>query len=273
MPKVIYCAKRLYDAIRMAEENLTERELLIRDYIKVHPRCTKQALADYMNSASLEITSRASRVTVWKSVKWLVNEEIIIEARDEKNRQTRRLIVNDKSIFNETLEGLRSFEKAFFELLSKFKKFLEKRSQIDASQSNKLPPSIVQSILEIFSTMVETVYYQSRITWPRSVLDNEQLQKLYSFAFSRVAKIQSRLFSIWEEIDSEGNPFSYEDRTGEALARRGFDLGPTNIPLWAEYDLGVEADKVCYIVASLHTSQSMSDNLRHFLSENAKLST
>ena len=201
------------------ENILTDKEMTVVDYIRGHPNCIKQDIADFMSSEKIPIDHRAARATVWDILLKLKEMKVVDEYPDAENRHTKRLALNKDSVMNTTLEQLRLFERAFFGLTRKLKIVLSNEpfapvgSHPDETIAHFIRPGsepvfLIMTIFNIFYKMVETIHFQSWWIWPIQIPDNEKLKQLYSTAFLRIARMQARLFHEWKTIDPHGNLFS-----------------------------------------------------------------
>jgi hypothetical protein len=231
-------------------EELTDRDIQVLDFIRRSANCTKQEVVDYMDSKDLPIELRSSRPTVWKSIDKLIRNKNVRQYHDEKNRQTKRLVIVETNMYNRYLGLLASFERTFFLLLSKLEKVLKDQGLFSPGTDKAVEIiALMRSIFDIFYLLVNTLLLQARSHWFYMFADPEQLKNLYALVFSKLANMQFRLFKRWKKFDPTKTLENMELDEERKIGIRTLDLKVRNQAIWKKFAIYDEAAKVWDIVA------------------------
>lgn len=176
--------------------NEQQRRDILIEFIRKHPGCTKEKI---IKIEAIPI----SRATVFKLLGELKNEGIVNEIIEKENSRDHKLFVNTSNLLVLVPGELEEFEKAFFPLLEKAKLEFERRtkglSKLNSSEDSSIYQLISQPLF-MFYQMVNSYYIRSLMLWPRIILEEDALKKLYTIVFTKVANMQSRISEILKSL-------------------------------------------------------------------------
>jgi hypothetical protein len=172
------------------------RNILI-EFIRTHPGCTKEKIIK-------DKATHISRATVFKLLEELENEGIVNEVMEKENSRDHKLFVNDSNLLVIIPKELEEFENAFFPLFKKAKREFEYRSKKSKFNSSEFSPiyQLISQPLFMFYQVVNSYYIQSLMLWPRIILEEDALKKLYTIVFTKIANMQSRISEILRSLNA-----------------------------------------------------------------------
>jgi hypothetical protein len=170
--------------ITVKQDEPTKHEMAVLEYIREHPNVSKQDVVDYFDG-------KMSRQLVYKTVDSLVQQDMINDKNDSKNRQIHRLTINQNSILYSVIQDLDQFENAFAHL--SYKAF-EKAEEYGPDRREYF--EIVSQPYVIFFHVFDSYIVRSTLEWPKIIHDRDMLKKLNTTAFARLTDIQAYLPKI-----------------------------------------------------------------------------
>jgi hypothetical protein len=168
------------------DESVNEslRRNKIIEYIIKHPGCNAE-------KALRGVNDWMARATYYRCLRDLMHEGIVISGpKDKPKSRDHKLFVNTNNPLIIIPKELEQFENAFFVLLRKTVDTLEVHS--DSSISYYL----ISRPLFLFYEMVKVYLILALCNWPRTVLEKDTLQKLYTVVFTKLGEIQFRINDI-----------------------------------------------------------------------------
>jgi Fe2+ or Zn2+ uptake regulation protein len=207
--------------------DLTNLEKAVLEYLKENPGASKQAVVDGLKSLF-------SRAPVFRAIKSLVSYKLIVERKDNNNRQTYNLFIDSHSLSALVIQNLDCFELNFFSLLKDVKTEYENSYQVIVSNAYKnrsVPQDLDTSgLVSLHKSMMQLVYifyevmdilmFHSVIVWPEEIQDEYALKKLYSIVFTRTIYMHAQLHTILRTITvGKSNPLSEPDNLPTTLRR------------------------------------------------------
>lgn len=168
------------------DESVNEslRRNKIIEYIIKHPGCNAE-------KALRGVNDWMARATYYRCLRDLMHEGIVISGpKDKPKSRDHKLFVNTNNPLIIIPKELEQFENVFFVLLRKTVDTLEVHS--DSSISYYL----ISRPLFLFYEMVNVYLILALCNWPRTVLEKDTLQKLYTVVFTKLGEIQFRINDI-----------------------------------------------------------------------------
>jgi hypothetical protein len=164
--------------------NESLRRNKIIEYVIKHPGCNAE-------KALRGVNDWMARATYYRCLRDLMHEGIVISGpKDKPKSRDHKLFVNTNNPLVIIPKELEQFENAFFVLLRKSVDTLEVHS--DSSISYYL----ISRPLFLFYEMVNVYLILALCNWPRTVLEKDTRQKLYTVVFTKLGEIQFRINGI-----------------------------------------------------------------------------
>ncbi len=203
----------------MSENNLSERELKIFEYIRNNPGRSKEDVARGMKG-------NPSRITVLKILEKLEQEKMIIARKAKPNSQIYRLFINEESLIVSITLYINEFEKAFFSLLDNVsQRFTEREANfnvnyddstdiIDDNDISKLEYvrekyRIIDALVLLYRHFFGMYILHAMFKWSKNP-DEQTLNKLHGLFFNSIKKIQIKLLKVvWNRIHHISDPIIY----------------------------------------------------------------
>jgi hypothetical protein len=223
----------------MSWSDLTHREWKMIDYITKHPGCSKQDVVRGMDGDP-------SRITVLNILDYLEASKMIIAKKKKPNSQIYNLYINNENIIISEKQRLDDFKNGFLHLLEKAKEKINTKEEIDHGppriprvrkivDTGKPPPygvvfenklHLMRALSIIYRHFIGIYYIASFFSWPESIKNKEDLDKLYELVFSTIQEIQSKLADVLprREDNTQSSPFT------KKMLYNLFELSPPLIP-------------------------------------------
>jgi hypothetical protein len=175
------------DSKRTHEEyDFTEREKRIYEYIKNNPGSTKQNVVNKFEGIY-------SRSPIFKTVKLLKKEEIIIVGHDEHNRHVTRLFINNENILVSLIKDLNSFKQLFFNLIYKAMMIVGPKENDDWLGALLFRSELVRALLFPYKAFI--IKYNLGDLLPSDTkIDDETLHKKFTIVSDTMREIHLKLY-------------------------------------------------------------------------------
>ena len=189
--------------------NNDHREILVRDFIRDHKGCNKQAVIEGLQD-------NISKKTVYKVIERMKVEGQLEEVNVGKSNKRCKLFLQfDNPLVYIPLE-LEEFEKSFLTIFIKAREkvgdslkeiaFEEvaKKYHWNVGKSSELLTTVerdqlLSSLLSIFYRMVDSYLFRSIRVWPIQIQDKIVLNKIYEIVFRKIANMLKKIAEIDEE--------------------------------------------------------------------------
>jgi DNA-binding MarR family transcriptional regulator len=220
------------NSILPLKTDLEEKEREVLEYIKNNPSVNKDQVVKHF-----EGTPCLSRVPVFKIIKSLIKRGYLIEQRNENNRHTRSLAVNQKSILLSVSEEMDCFKKHFFVLQDRVKQKLQETKRNQRVIREKKKREILSSMGHIYQKFVSIYMFRAILAWTNKIHDKQTLHELYSIVLSNIMEIQLKYseFGNTESVSLASIPYNKDictddDYENEIQAFRDNDLEKEFMP-------------------------------------------
>jgi hypothetical protein len=168
-------------------DDVNSKERVVFEFIRSNPNITKQKVVDHFREEKL-----LARVSVFKTIKTLVDYGLVIDNEHETNRHTRNLIVNENSIILSVNDEMLKFKRHFFGLLEKVKKRLASSGVNNITDMEERYPELLSSLGNIYEKFVSIYMFRAILAWTNKINDKQTLFELYKIILSNIKEIQLR---------------------------------------------------------------------------------
>ena len=178
------------------EEDLTQRESIIVQYLKQNPGTSKQSVIN-----ELTTNEKGSRVTVLKAIKRLESYAVISARRDKKNSSFYKLYLNENSVFLSVYSELEELKNAFFNLIEKLGDTPITPTNTNTAGDpfyNNTNATRYYDLLFIYQHILGVYLTYSVLKWPNKVKDKLILNKIHAVMFYRMIEIQNKVSEVFK---------------------------------------------------------------------------
>lgn len=176
---------------QQAETKPEQRRYAITRYIREHPGCTKAHI-------TRELDGTASKKTIDKYVGEMIKNNEIEVKKKKRNSRNHRLYLKEDNLLVSIPLQLEEFESAF---ISFFSKIIQNIIQLRTNQfrfqngeyKSKMDDANFYSVLQCISILDKISYLYmaiSTIDWPNKMQDEDDLRKLFSITFNKLANLR-----------------------------------------------------------------------------------
>jgi hypothetical protein len=178
-----------------------QREIIIINFIKGNQGCTKADI-------TIGLKGIISKKTIDKIVDQLIGDNIVHKKEGSRNH---KLYLNEDNLLVSVPLELEEFEAGFDRLLFYVaqnlqdihsNKFKDKSREELLNRHDTNFTSLLQCI-NILDKISNVYMTYSVIEWPKKMKSEEDLKKLFSFTFNKLADIRLKLSKIFKEAFSE----------------------------------------------------------------------
>lgn len=169
---------RAHSEVAAISTNLDPRENDIFKFISENPHCNKADVERHFKG-------KIARQTIFNIIDNLVEYGIVRDEINEKNRQTRSLVINTNSELASLIQQLDQFEEIYFLWLDKLKDGFE-----DQNKSIFEKYRVFEDVVSIYESFAKPYLMQGAYIWPKKINDAEYLSKLYTTLLTRLYQIQ-----------------------------------------------------------------------------------
>jgi hypothetical protein len=180
------------------EEDLTQRESIIVQYLKQNPGTSKQSVIN-----ELTTNENGSRVTVLKAIKRLESYAVISARKDKKNSSFYKLYLNENSVFLSVYSELEELKNAFSNLIEKLGNTpaittTDTISAGDPFYNITGSDARYYDLLFIYHQILGIYVTYSVLKWPNQVKDKPILNKIYAIIFYTMIEIQKQMSKVFK---------------------------------------------------------------------------
>lgn len=181
---------------------LTEKETRIFEYIKQNSGTSKQAVVD-------SFKGKYSRVVVFNTMKSLEQSRMINAKKDESNRQTYNLFIENDSLLSSLSQDLDSLVDDFRESLRKIKdefggfhdsggqgKWQKKKKK----SSNHDVLSVLCNLFVLYQYVFRIYTVQGLVIWSKKTSDRRILNRLRRTLFVGLSDVQIEFLDAFHDI-------------------------------------------------------------------------
>lgn len=176
----------------------SEKEKTVLNYIKQNPNKSKQ---DIVN----KFKSNYSRVTVFKILDTLSKYEMILVSQDPENRQTHKVVFNEKSLLLGLMQETENLKHSFFKVLTKL------RGMIKQNVGNEIYLNSISdflgSLVRLYRDLMDQYIMKMLFDWNRRTSNENVLTRAYTLAFSSLSSILSELAVLYQRCSDKSMPF------------------------------------------------------------------
>lgn len=189
-----YNNNELENEIIIAPLSPKEREVL--DYIKNVPGQSKEAIIRYFKDK--DETNGYSRNPMYKTFDVLKKYGMIKIIKDENNKQTNNLHINNDSLFVNLIYDTKIVNTIYLELLNKSETIFKKSKDDDAGLITDLLV-IIRTLLSFYKWFIDIYLVKLFLEFPNQAQNNYLINKSYLSFFSETSQILTKLSSLYSK--------------------------------------------------------------------------
>lgn len=221
----------------LSDEQRTEREFEIIDYVSANPGTSKEAIIEELQARNI-----SSRVTTFKRIQELIQDGMIVAQKEKPNSQIYKLYINKGDKASAIMQEVRAFERSFFAYLQKVVNIYNEKNLAKKKGTNE--SKLVIYTCGFFYLVIDEYMSLARRVWPVEIQDEETLSRLYSNFFIRIARMETRLVN-----------YSHRDSVMALAVSEPSEsfpwIGPIYAALLKRYDLYSGFEVVIHSIKSL----------------------
>ena len=164
----------------LGQKFMIDREHLIFNYIQQNPGINKEDVVRYFSKDY-------ARLTILKDLKSLEGKELIISKPNEKNRQTRALIINNGNIILKVEEEIREFKDNLLLVLDRLDDGIKKGN---IGISNNKYDDIIDILAQDYFKFICIYFFRAMLQWHKNIHDEQKLIQLYTILIKSIIDIQ-----------------------------------------------------------------------------------
>ena len=197
-----------------------ERRKVITDYIRDNQGCTIESVVH-----DPVVSSKASRVKVYKIINELKTSDILSNNKEKANSRNSRLFVNESNLILRVNEEITAFAADYSLYLVSITHECEKLKNFQYASSYKhpnyprTPADYVYAASWPLTEFIRLYLLKAVLLWPRKSKEENIRAQLHSILFSRVNDMLTELARTHESIKSLGIRAEFN----------GYSYGPGNL--------------------------------------------
>jgi hypothetical protein len=172
---------------QLSDEQRTEREFEIIDYVSANPGTSKEAIIEKMQNRNI-----SSRVTTFKRIQELIRDGVIVAQKEKPNSQIYKLYINKSDKASAIMQEIRAFERSFFAYLQQVVNLYNEKNLVKTKKGTNDSKLVIYTC-GFFYLVIDEYMSLARRVWPIEIQDEETLSRLYSNFFIRIARMETRL--------------------------------------------------------------------------------
>jgi hypothetical protein len=171
--------------------NEEKRRKIVIDFIDRHQGCTAEDIVKGQN--------RIGRVKVFRLLKDLKKENVILTDISQNNRRNKRLFLNETNPLVSFPKEIKEFKDHLYSL---FEKAQYHRPDWDPRHKGEVYPSdiLLGQCFSLFFEYLNINNYRAFAIWPDIIEDNETLSKLYMLFYSEMTKLNLELRKKFQPV-------------------------------------------------------------------------
>jgi len=192
----------------------SDKEKAILNYIKQNPNKSKQDIVNKFKSSY-------SRVTVFKILDSLSKYEMILVSQDPENRQTHKIVFNERSLLLGLMRETDQLKHAFFNVLNKLQAIVKRNAGNEIYSKSIV--MFLGDLVQLYRNIIDQYIMKMMFDWSRKTANKNVLTRAYTISFSSLSSILFEIASLYQKCSNKSMPFEtmyadlYEPDTSKDL--------------------------------------------------------